>query len=302
MKDNRLLEMRVFRSVIDGGGFTAASHILGVSQSSISQTLYNLEKRLGIQLMHRSTRGFRLTEEGRIFAAKCAEIIALVDQAEGAIATAKSQVLGDLRVTAPIAFGTDQIVPRIPAFLKRHSGLNLVLSLDDQNTNLIEENFDVAIRMGRLSDSALIGRKLCDLQRIVVASPSFVSNFGKPKTPKDLANFNCLLWHGSREHLNRWPFQVGGVIETTQVNGNFRGSNGLTLVQLCLEGVGIMRMAEHLSMPLIRNGTLVPLLTEFQAVDDTAFHAVYLPERHLLPRIRAFIEYLTAEFKPPPWE
>ncbi|QRI66619.1 LysR family transcriptional regulator (plasmid) [Shinella sp. PSBB067] len=302
MKDNRLLEMRVFRSVIDGGGFTAAAHILGVSQSSISYTLDNLEKRLGVRLMHRSTRGFRLTEEGRKFAASCAEIIALVDQAEGAIATAKSHVVGDLRVTAPIAFGTDQIVPRIPAFLQRHAGLNVILSLDDQNANLIEENFDVAIRMGRLTDSALISKKICDLQRIVVASPRFISNFGKPKTPQDLANFNCLLWHGSREHLNRWPFQTPTGVQNIVANGNFRGSNGLTLVQLCLEGVGIMRMAEHLSLPLIRDGTLVPLLKEYQAVDNTAIHAVYLPERHLLPRIRSFIEYLSEVFRVPPWK
>ena len=294
--------MRVFRTLVDAGGFTAAAHILGVSQSLVSQTLNGLEMRLGVSLMHRSTRGFRLTEEGRRFAARCSDILDMVDQAESEVAGAKSRVSGDLRVTAPIAFGTDQIVPRIPTFLGRHPDVNVVLSLSDTNANLIEENFDVAIRMGNLDESSLVSRKLCDLQRIVVAAPNFISNYGEPDSPGDLVNFNCLMWQGSRDHLNRWSFDMDGAVETVAVTGNFRSSNGLTLVQLCLAGLGIMRMAEHLSRPAIRRGALVPLLTQYQAVDSTAIHAVFLPDRHPLPRIRSFIEFLVDEFRLPPWE
>ena len=301
MKDSRLVEMRVFRSIVDAGGFSVAAHNLGVTQPFVSQAVSSLERRLGVKLLHRSTRGHRLTEEGRSYFEACTRIIAMIDEAEGELSSARSHVAGDLRVSLPIAFGTDQIVPRIPGFLDRHPGVKIVLSLSDSYANLIDDNIDVAVRMGRLGDSTLMNRKLCDLQRIVVAAPSFVSMHGRPETPEDLLHRNCLMWEGRREHLNRWPFTVGGKVEHVAVSGNFKSSNGLTLVQLCLAGVGIMRMAEHLATPAIRSGHLVPLLMAQQAKDDTAFHAVYLPERHLLPRIRSFIEYLVDVFKVPPW-
>ena len=301
MKDSRLVEMRVFRAVVDAGGFSAAANNLGVTQPFVSQTVSNLERRLGVKLLHRSTRGNRLTEEGRAYSEACLRTIALIDQAEGELSSARSKVAGDLRISAPLAFGTDQIVPRIPSFLDRHPDLTLVLSLSDSYVNLIDDNIDVAVRMGRLSDSSLMNRKLCDLQRIVVASPSFVSRHGPVRSPADLSRHNCLLWEGRREHLNRWPFVIEGKLEYVTVSGNFKSSNGLSLVQLCMAGVGIMRMAEHLAKPAIDTGELVPLLSSYQAKDDTAFHAVYLPERHLLPRIRSFIEYLIETFKTPPW-
>lgn len=301
LKDNRLLEMRIFQAVVDGGGFSAAAELLGVSQPFVSQTMTALERRLGVKLLHRSTRGHRLTDEGRRYLRVCAHAIDFIEQAEGEIAAARSRVAGTLRVSAPIAFGTDQIVPRLPAFLQRHPDLTLSLSLSDRYANLIEDNVDVAVRMGRLADSSLIGRKLCGLQRIVVAAPAFVDRHGRVDQPSALSRYNCLLWEGPRGHLNRWPFLVDGRRETVTVSGNFKSSNGLTLVQLCLAGVGIMRMAEHLAVPAVGEGRLVTLLDDYRAKDDTAFHAVYLPERQLLPRIRAFVDYLVEAFREPPW-
>ncbi len=301
MKDNRLLEMRVFRAVVEAGGFRHAADLLGVSQPFVSQSVSGLEARLGVKLLHRSTRGHRLTEEGQTYYSACVQAIETVDAVEGEVSDAARRAAGDLRVSAPIAFGTDQIVPRIPAFLERHPGVNVVLSLTDRYANLIEENVDVAVRMGRLDDSSLMSRKLCGLQRVVVASPAFLSAHGTVSHPHELARFNCLMWEGRRGHLNRWPFVIDGVAETVTVSGNFRSANGLSLVQLCLAGLGIMRVAEHLANPAIARGDLVPLLTEFQARDETAFHAVYLPERRLLPRARLFIDYLADAFRDPPW-
>ena len=147
--------MRVFRAVVDAGGFSAAAASLGASQPFVSQTLSALEKRLGVRLLHRSTRGHRLTDEGQVFFQACVRTLELVEQAEGEVRSARSQVTGNLRVSAPLAFGTDQIAPRLPEFLARHPGLNLSLSLSDRYANLIEQNIDVAIRMGRLEDSTL---------------------------------------------------------------------------------------------------------------------------------------------------
>lgn len=301
MKDERLLEMRLFKAVVDCGGFTAAAHALDVSQPFVSRSITRLERRLGVALLHRSTRGQRLTDEGRTYLAACNRIIDALDQVEGEIASARAEPSGELRVSAPLAFGMDQVVPRLPAFLAAHPQINFRLSLSDTLVNLIDDNIDVAIRMGRPADSALVSRKLCDLQRIVVAAPSYLAAQGRPARPQDLLRHNCLQWQGALDHLNRWPFVIEGRPQEITVRGRFHSSNGLTLFQLCLAGVGILRLAEHLAVPAIRAGTLVPLLTEYQARDDTMIHAVYLPERRLLPRIRAFVDYMADAFQKPAW-
>lgn len=301
MKDSRLLEMRVFKVVVEAGGFTAAAHALGLSQPFVSQTVTNLEHRLGVRLLHRSTRGRRLTEEGERFLASSTRILDQIEQAEAEISAARQQASGDLRVSAPLAFGLDQVVPRLPAFLAEHPRVVLHLSLSDAVANLIEDNVDVAIRMGRLSMSSLMSRKLCDLQRIVVASPAYLAAHGTPRTPQDLGSHNCLMWEGELDHLNRWPFLTDGSPQFVPVSGNFRSSSGQTLFALCTAGVGIMRLAEHLALPAIASGALVPLLCDHQSQDDTAIHAVFLPERELLPRIRSFVDYLVDVFRRPPW-
>lgn len=299
MKDERLLEMRVFKAVVEAGGFTAAANLLGISQPFASQCMNSLERRLGVQLLHRSTRTQRLTNEGERFLASCNAIINSVEEAEAQIRS--SEPTGTLRISAPHAFGMDQLVPALPGFLSAYPKLRVHFSLSDSNVNLIEDNFDVAVRMGRLQDSLLRSRKLCELQRVVVAAPQYLSAQGRPATPAELSRHTCLAWESPREHLNQWPFVINRRLEKVSVQGNFRSSDGTTLFQLCVAGMGIMRCAEHLALPAIRRGDLVPLLSDYQAKDDTAIHVVYLAERRLVPRIRAFINYMVDIFREPPW-
>ncbi len=299
MKDDRLVEMRVFKAVVDTGGFTAAANLLGVSQPFVSQSVTNLERRLGVQLLHRSTRTQRLTSEGESFLASSNRIMEEIDQAEAQIKS--PEPTGDLRVTAPLGFGMDQVVPSLPGFLEAYPKVKLHLSLSDGMVNLLQDNFDVAIRMGRLQDSSLMARKLCNLQRIVVASPRYVEKHGQPVTPQGLARHNCLMWAGQLEYLNRWTFMINGKRQEMLASGNFRSADGTTLFQLCTAGVGIMRLAEHLALPAIRSGTLVPLLADYQAQDDAAIHVLYMRERQLVPRIRAFVDYALEVFRHPPW-
>ena len=300
MKDDRLLEMRIFKAVVECAGFTAAANLLGVSQPFVSQTLTSLERRLGVQLLHRSTRMHRLTTEGERFLASCNEILANVEEAEAQIRS--SDPAGDLRISAPHAFGMDRLVPALPGFIKKYPKLCVHFSLSDSNVNLIEDNFDVAVRMGRLQDSSLRSRKLCNLQRIVVAAPRYIADNGQPVTPQGLSRYACLTWGSPREHLNQWPFMINGRLEKIAVQGNFRSTDGTTLFQLCVAGMGIMRLAEHLAVPAIKRGDLVPLLSDYRAKDDTAIYAVYLSERQLVPRIRAFIDYFVDVFEEPPWQ
>ncbi len=300
MKDDRLLEMRIFKAVVEAGGFTAAAHALNASQPFVSQTINHLERRLGVQLLHRSTRTQRLTSEGERFLASCNELLEAVEQAEAQIRS--SEPTGDLRISVPQAFGIDQMVPALPGFLSAYPKLTVRFSLSDSLVNLIEDNFDVAVRMGQLQDSSLRSRKLCELQRIVVAAPGYLARHGTPVTPQGLDRHQCLLWDAPRDHLNRWPFIINGKPEKILVQGTFRSTDGTTLFDLCVAGIGIMRLAEHLALPAIRSGKLVPLLSDYQARDDTAIYAVYLPERQLVPRIRAFVDHFAEVFRQPPWQ
>jgi len=301
LKDDRLLEMQVFRAVVENDGFTAAAHALEVSQPFVSRTIARLEHRLDAKLIHRTTRRHRLTDEGERYLASSRDILAALDTAEAAFVSGQADPSGDLRISAPPAFGTDQVLPQIPRFLELYPKVKVHLSLNDAIVSLIDDNVDVAIRMGRLEDSSLKARKLCALQRIVVATPTYVERFGMPAVPDDLRNHNCLEWQGAQEHLNRWPFSDGKNRYALPVSGNFRGSSGVSLAEMCFGGVGVMRMAEHLALPAIRQGRLVRLLQNFEDYDDLAIHAVYLADQHPTPRIRVFIDYLATYFHTPPW-
>lgn len=301
MKDNRLIEMRVMRSVVETGGFSAAARQMGVSQAFISQVVNRVEKRLGVKLLHRSTRSQRLTAEGEYYVKEAIKITDRVDFFESDFLNQSSQVTGLLRVTVPVAFGYDQILPRIPQFMDQHPEIKVIINLNDEVCNLIDSGYDIAIRMGELDNSSMKIRKLCDLRRAVVASPAYVAKFSQPREPSDLASHNCLMWYGRRDSLNRWSFAVDGEEQVITAKGNFGSTDGLALTHQCLQGRGIMRMAEHLAMPYIRKGKLVHLLKSYEITGQTAIHAMYLPERDLLPRIRVFVGFMVECFREPPW-
>ena len=302
MKDDRLVEMRVFRAAVETGGFSAAARALGASQPFVSQTIGRLEARLGAKLLHRTTRGQRLTPEGERFLEAARRVIGAVEEAETLWQRQAAQIEGRLRVSAPIAFGLDRITPMVPEVLARHPNLSLELRLTDDHENLIADGIDVAIRMGRLTDSGLVHRRLCRLRRIVVAAPDLVARHGAPATVEDLSRMPCIAWDASREHLNRWHFVRDGAGMTFHAQSRFRSNQGMSLFGMCLAGVGVMRAAEHLARPAIREGRLVQLLSDHAPADDTAIHAVFLPDRDMVPRIRSFVDDLAAAFRAPDWE
>lgn len=302
MRDDRLLEMRVFRAVVETGGFSAAAQVLGASQPFVSQTVRRLEVRLGAKLLHRTTRGQLLSPEGERFLEAARAVIGAVEEAEALWQCGEAQIEGQIRVSAPIAFGLDRVAPLIPDFLARHPNLSLDLRLTDDHENLIAGGIDVALRMGRLTDSSLMHRRLCRLRRIVVAAPELVARHGRPETARDLGRMPCLAWDSSREHLNRWSFMRNGEAVTFHARSRFRSNQGMSLFGMCLAGFGMMRAAEHLARPAIRDGRLVQLLADHAPADDTAIHAVFLPDRDVVPRIRAAIEFFATAFRAPDWE
>lgn len=302
MRDDRLVEMRVFQAVVATGGFGAAANALGVSQPFVSQTIQRLEARLGAKLLHRTTRSHRLTTEGERFLDAARRVIDAVEAAEADWQRSEAQIEGHLRVSVPIAFGLDRITPLIPDYLGRHPNVSLDLRLTDDVENLIEDRIDVAVRMGKPTASSLMHRRLCGLQRIVVATPDLVARFGMPKRPADLARLPCVAWDGSREHLNRWKLVEDGEVVTFHAESRFRSNQGMSLYQMCVGGLGVMRIAEHLARPAIADGRLVQLLPDHLTVDDTEIYALFLPDRHMAPRIRSFVDFMVEAFRVPDWE
>ncbi|MDG3041778.1 LysR family transcriptional regulator [Roseicyclus marinus] len=302
MRDDRLVEMRVFRALVESGSFSSAARVLGASQPFVSQTIQRLEARLETKLLHRTTRGQRMTPAGERFFEAARHALDTLEQAEATWQIEAAQIAGRLRVSAPIAFGLDRVTPLMREFLSRHPGLSLDLRLTDDHEDLIADGIDVAIRMGPLTDSTLHHRRLCRLRRLVVAAPSLVQNGEPPATLDDLARMPMLAWDVTREHLNRWRFLKNGERLTFHAQSRFRSNQGMSLFQMCLDGVGVMRVAEHLARPAIRDGRLTELLPDHAPADDTAIQAVFLPDRDMVPRLRSFVDMLVEAFRKPDWE
>lgn len=293
MRDERLTEMLVFKSVVEFGGFTAAAHHLGVSQPYVSKLITNLEQRLGVSLIHRSTRSQSVTEDGYGYLNLVERIFTILDTIDSWAYERQINPVpaGELRVSAPIAFGIDQIAKLIPDYISKYPQVTINLSLTDEHESLLDGSVDVAIRMGKLSNSSLISKKLCPLKRMLVASQGYLSSHTPVRHPDDLKDHNCLMWSGARERLNRWPFLIDRERRVIQACGNVKSSNGLALMNMCYQGLGIMRMAEHVALPAVESGQVEPLLEEYHIKDDDGIYAVFHQGNKDLPRVRAFLDF-----------
>jgi DNA-binding transcriptional LysR family regulator len=296
--------MEVFLQAIDAGSFSAASRRLGLSPSAVSKLVSRIEERLGTRLLVRSTRALQLTPEGEAYLQRATRILAEIDEAERVVAGgAAAQPRGLLRVNASVGIGARLLVPLIPAFLRCYPQVRLDLSLSDSVIDLMEERADIAIRTGPLRDSSLTARKIMESPRVIVASPAYLKAAGTPKSPDDLERHNCLDFN-FRRASGDWPFRDPGnpAIYTKTIAGNVQVNNGLTMRRLCLDGVGLARLARFDVDADITAGALVPLLEKFNAGDSVPFHAVFASHDYLAARIRAFLDFLTKHIgkKPAP--
>lgn len=292
-------EMGIFVRVVDEGGLSAAARTLNLAPSTVSKIMTRLEERLGVRLMNRTTRQFRLTAEGEEFYKRSRAIIQEIEEAEAAVSRAKTELSGTLRVIAMVAFGNYQLAPIIPEFLARHPGVHIDLALTDGKMDVIEAGADVGVLHGNLPDSSMIVHRLVDDRRLVVASPAYLDRHGVPEKPEDLLKHNCIQWWNPQRHLNRWPFDGGRVIT---VKGNVMVDNGETLVRLARAGAGFIRLAEFVAGAAVKARTLVPVLTEHTRDDTLPIYAIFPHRQHLASKVRAFVDFLDEKFSPvPPW-
>lgn len=293
----------MFVQVVEAGGFSAAARDLGVTPSAVSRLIARLEERLGVRLLHRTTRRVSLTHEGVAYYQRSSRILAEIEEAEQAISALHAEARGVLKVNAPTAFAYCQIAPLLPEFLDRYPHVQVELSVTDRVIDLIEEGVDVAVRINVRSEPSAIARLLAEDRRVICATPAYLARFGVPATAQDLRTHNCLTWIDPRQApLNDWPFTGADGPFTLRVSGNTGVNAGETLYALTLAGLGIGRMAEFRVGADIRAGRLVPLLAAYHREETLPIHAVYPHRRHLLPKVRAFVDFLVGKLMPvPPW-
>jgi DNA-binding transcriptional LysR family regulator len=294
--------MEAFVRVVEDGGFSAAARSLTMTPSAISKLITRLEARLGARLLHRTTRRINLTHEGAAFYQRSKRILTDIDDAEEAISLAHGAPRGLLTITTSTPFAHCQIVPILPEFFSLYPEISVDLAVTDRVVDMVEGGYDIALRINARKDSTLIVRQLATDRRIICASSGYLGRNGMPTVPADLRRHNCLAWTSNHADLNQWPFNGPEGPTTVRVSGNTAMDNGETLYEAVRAGIGIARLAGFRVGADIQAGRLVPLLTDFDISEPFPIDAVYTHRRHLLPKVRAFVDFLVRRFTPaPPW-
>jgi len=292
---DRFEAMQTFVRVVKAGSLSAAAEQLNIAKSAVSRRLSELEARLGVQLLTRTTRRLNLTESGRQYFQRCQTILSDVEETEQAVTHGDIALSGMLRIAAPLSFGITHLSPLLNAFLQRHPELKLDLDLNDRTLNVMEENLDLAIRIGRLADSSLIARKLATVQIIVCASPAYLARYGEPKHPHELEQHWGLSY--SYAESQHWRFVNPDKTETAvRMNYRMRANNGDVLLKAAIDGLGILRNPGFIGAEAIKQGQLIPILIDY-TVPESAIYAIYPKQRYLPQRIRVLIDYLAERFK-----
>ena len=292
-------EMAVFARVVGAGSLSAAARELGLSPAMVSRRLAALESRLGVRLINRTTRSLHLTDDGATYYEACARVLSDIEEADATVSAGRVEPRGPLRVALPASFGHQHIAPLIPSFAERYPQIQLALSLSDRNVNLIEEGFDLAVRIAHLEDSSLTARRLAPNRRVVCASPDYLKRHGAPRTPDELARHNCLT---TSEFTMNWEYKApDGKPGSVRVTGRYACDNWEVVREWALAGLGIALKSTWDVHRLLAEGALVEVCRGYTFHSDVAIYAVYPSRRFLPAKTRVFIEFLAESFGPDPY-
>src|SRR5580698_9969953 len=291
---DRLQELGVFVRAAESGSFSRAGRELGLSQPSVSRIVGELEARLGVTLLLRTTRRINVTDAGALFLDRAREILAGLEHAEDA-ARGVDSLRGTIRLALPVVYGTREIIPRLPKFLSLHPLLRVEMSVADNRQDLVAEGADVAIRLGELGDSGFGARRLETLQRMLVASPAYLKARGTPKVPADLAAHDCIFGPGNFGR-DSWSFRRNGTETSVDVRGRIHTNSGPGAFASVMAGLGIAMASTVMCEPEIKAGLLVPLLLPYK-IEPVDVHAVFPGDPRPSAKIRAFVDFLVGEFK-----
>jgi LysR family transcriptional regulator, regulator for bpeEF and oprC len=295
MQDLRTLS--IFVRVAERRSFVRAAADLGITQSGVSNAISRLEDQLGVRLLARTTRRVSLTDDGAAFFERCRQSLAELEEAELVLKETRLKPTGRLRVDMPVSFGRLKVVPLLGPFQAQYPDLKLVISFTDRYVDLVEEGIDVSVRFGVLQDSSLMARRLTQTQFRVVGAPDYLAKHGRPRTPDDLAGHNCLAFTLRDTRLARdWRFARDGVESTLAPQGNMSFSDGAALCDAACAGYGLAQIHGYYIDNAVTAGKLEPVLEKFRPAIDPIW-LVYPQTRHLSPKVRAFIDFMTARFR-----
>lgn len=292
---DRLASMEVFVRVAQLGSFSTTAAQLGMSKSTVSKHISALEERLGVRLLNRTTRRLSLTEYGEVYRDHCLRILQEVAEADDDMDRFAAEPRGRLKINAPMSFGMMHLSPLLPGFLEAYPSVDVDLILNDRRVDLIDEGFDLAVRIGVLDDSNLIARKLASGTFVCAASPDYLKRRRIPQHPDELRSHNCLRYTLSR-NSNEWRFEKAGEVRQVAVSGRVTGNNGDVLRQTAIMGHGIVYQPLFLMADALATGQLVRLFEDW-STNNVDIFAVYPESRHVSAKLRVFIDHLVQGLK-----
>ncbi len=292
---NKFEELEAFVAVVDHHSFSAAADKLSVAKSSLSKRVSELEKRLGVQLMQRTTRQLSLTDSGRHFYQRAVNLLADLNEAEQIVSDAQVGLIGKIKLTAPLGLGVGQLSKPIAEFMQLHPRIEIDLNLNDRQLDLVDEGFDLAIRIGDLQDSSLIARKLAMVGFAVCASPAYLETHGVPKHPSELLSHEVLVY-SNVSVSQQWSFDDQGKRVSPRVKSRMSANNGEALANLARQGLGIVNGPLFYLQGFIDSGELIPILIDYPR-QEVGIYAVYPPGRLVSRRVKMLSDYLLAYFR-----
>jgi DNA-binding transcriptional LysR family regulator len=291
-----LTRMRAFIDVVEAEGFSAAARKIGRSKALLSKYVRELEDELGALLLNRTTRQFSLTEAGHTYFKRASEIVREIDSLSDSVRDSAGDVRGRIRLTAPRTFSDAPIGQSLIDFVKEHPDIVLDIHLDDRFVDLVEEGYDLAIRITRLEDSSMIARRLSPFSLCICASPATLAKYGTPEKPQDLAKLPCIIDTNGR-WLTNWPFmRENGEMFSVPVSGPLEANSPLTARAAAIADLGFAPLPDFIAEPALATGELVQVLEEWLPRGGGIF-AVYPHRRYLPAKIRVFVDFLAQWFK-----
>lgn len=287
-------ELKAFVQIALRGSFSAAAEDLELTPSAVSKIVTRMESRLGVRLLHRTTRRIALTPEGEIYASRAREILNAIAEAESEVSRTGLTPKGRLRINSVIGFGLHVLSPVLPEFMARYPDVTVELSVTDRIVDLLAEKADVAIRTGNIVDQSLVARKIGCFERRLYASPDYLDRRGVPQRPEQLAGHDCIVL--SAAAAARWPFMCDKRITELEINGRVIVDDSEAALRIAVAGGGVARFADVLVAEAVREGKLLPVLQEYHAVEWTNVYAVYPYGRQRMPKIKALMEFLSDKF------
>ena len=284
-------DLELLIAIVDHSGFQRAADVLGLPRSTVSKRLARLEERVKVRLLNRNPHGISLTPAGQIYYDYGKRALATLTEAHRVVAEMRDEPSGTIKVTCAVMIALNVIIPRLPLFFRRYPRVRLELHLSDKIEDLVASGYDLAIRLGGMTDSTLMSRRILSARRILCASPEYIERHGQPLRPEDLRHHNCLNLLTQGRLRNEWAFQVGDQVERIEVAGNFTTDSGAAHYTAALGGIGIGRITHMRSMKDLELGRLVRLLVDFEISEESAIRIVFPSSRQLAPATRAFIDF-----------